>query len=251
MYQISQLLKYKKLFHAFSQRSDGNMANSINGVIHDFNDVLDNRKRFLEGVGVDINNTICMWVMHGNEIVEADIKLSGVSMFDYQKAVKVDGFYTNKKGIYLFLLIADCLPIVIYDPVRNAVALVHAGWKGVDSEIAKNAVFSLIDKYDSDPKDLIVGIGPCVYKKSFIKETPSQIDDPQWKDYLKPVQKNMYSVDLVGFTKKQFFECGVLRDNIFESGIDTTKNNNFFSYVRDGKLPIDKQGRFACVVGLK
>jgi len=227
------------------------MANSINGAVHNFNNVLDNRKQFLEEVGVDINNTICMWVTHGNEIVEADMKLSGVSMLDYQKAVKVDGLFTNKKGIYLFLLIADCLPIIIYDPDKNVVALIHAGWKGVDLEIAKNAVYSLLKRYASDPKDLIVGIGPCVYKESYIKNTPSQIDDPRWRNYLKLVQKNIYCIDLVGFTKKQFIECGVLRKNIFESGINTAKNNNFFSHIRDMRFPLDKQGRFACVVGLK
>jgi len=227
------------------------MANSINGVIHNFDNVLDNRKRFFKNIDVDINKTVCMWVLHGNETVEADPKLCGISMLDYHKAVKVDGLITNKKGIFLFLLIADCLPIIIYDRVKGAIALVHAGWKGVDLKIVKEAVYNMIKSYNSDPKNLIVGIGPCVYKESFAKENPSQMCDLGWKGYIKLIRDNIYSIDLVGFTKKQLLECGVLQENIFESGIDTAKNNNFFSHIRDGKLPIVRQGRFACVVGLK
>ena len=227
------------------------MANLINGKVTDYEKVLDSRKHFLKKIDIDINKTICMWVTHGNKIIEADEKLTGVSMLDYRNAVKVDGLITDKKGIFLFLLIADCLPVIIYDPVKRVVALVHAGWKGIDLKIAKEAAHFLIKSYKSDPKNLIVGIGPCVYKESFIKENPSQIGDPEWKGFIKLLKNNIYSVDLLGFTKKQLLECGIFQENIFESGIDTAKNNNFFSHIREGKLPIDKQGRFACVVGLK
>jgi copper oxidase (laccase) domain-containing protein len=57
-------------------------------------------------------------------------------------------------------------------------------------------------------------------------------------------------VDLVAFTEKQLLNVGVLPENIFESSIDTASDKHFFSHVRDKNLPIEKQGRFACVVGL-
>ena len=250
MYRIPQLSKYPKLFHVISDKGDGNMANAINGVIYDFDIVRKNRERFLRKVGVDIDKTTCMWVTHSDDIIEAPVEKLGISMKDYEHAVKVDGLITNKKGIYLFLLVADCLPIIIYDPVKEVVALVHAGWKGVDLEIAKKAVEKFRLLYKSDPKDLVVGIGPCVYKESFIKENPSQKDDTRWQNYLEEIEDNKYKVDLVGFTKQQLVDSEVAHENIFESGIDTAVDERFFSHVWEGNLPISQQGRFACVVGI-
>ena len=257
MYQIPGLLKYPKLFHAFSSKADGNMANSILGKVVDFENVLENRERFLKRINVDIERCVCMWVTHGDEIIKVPKKSVGVSMRDYKKAVKVDGLMTNEKGIHLFLLVADCLPIILYDPKKSVVALIHAGWKGVDLEIARKSVKKLQNAYDSKSEDIIVGIGPCAHKDSFIKEDPSQKNDPRWKpfiDRVRPCQDgrgDVYKVDLLGYTKKQLFDAGIIIDNIHISGIDTVKDKRFFSHVRESSLPLKKQGRFACIVGLK
>ncbi len=250
MYQIPKLLKYKELFHVFSEKSDGNMANSINGVVYDFPDVVNSRRKFFRRIGVDINKTVCIWGVHGDDIVESPEESIGISMIDYKKAVKCDGFVTNKKRVYLFLLIADCIPLIVYDPVVEVVALVHAGWKGVDLEIAGKAVKQLKLKYKSKAENIIVGIGPCARKESFIKENPEQMNDPRWKGFINKVSVNSYSIDLVGLTKKQLIEAGIKRQNIIDCGIDTVTDKRFFSHVRDGNNHISRQGRFACVAGM-
>jgi YfiH family protein len=251
VYQIPQLLEYKNLFHVFSEKSEGNMANVINGKIYNSTRVLINRKCFFKRVGVNINKTVCMWVTHGEKLVEADPMFAGISMLDYKKAVKVDGLVTSKKGLYLFLLIADCLPLIIYDPEKEAVGLIHIGWKGVDLEIAKKAVKYMNNNYNSDPNDLIVGIGPCVHKESFIKKDPMQKDDPRWKKFIRHIECDKYSVDLVSFAIKQLVDLGVSKDKIFESGVDTVKDEKFYSHVRDTNRHISRQGRFACIAGIR
>lgn len=227
------------------------MAIFIGDNPHVFKNAVANRKKFFEKIYLDIKKSACMWVTHGDQVIEPPSVSIGESMFDYRSAVKVDGLTTNKIGLNLFLLIADCLPIILYDPVQNAAGLIHAGWKGVDLEISKKAVKHFEAQYDSLPGNLIVGIGPCAYKDSFIKENPSQKNDPRWEGFIEKVGLNQYSIDLVGFTKKQLTDVGVKEENIFESGIDTVKDERFFSHVREGDGPINKQGRFACVVGLK
>src|SRR4030042_5177840 len=112
MYQIPGLLKYPNLFHAFSTKKDGNMANVINGKRLNVKNVLTDRHNFLLKVGIDIDKCVCMRVNHKDGIIEADASLAGISMRDYKKTIKTDGFITNKKKLYLFLLIADCLPII-------------------------------------------------------------------------------------------------------------------------------------------
>jgi hypothetical protein len=251
MYQIPGLLKYPKLFHAFSTRKDGNMANSILGNVVNFDEVLNNRRKFLANIGVDIDKSLCMWVMHGDEIIKVPEDSIGVSMKDYKKAVKVDGLMTNKKGIYLFVLVADCLPIIFYDPAKEVISLVHAGWKGINLEITKKAVREMIILYGSNPNNIVVGISPYAHKESYIKEDPDQKDDIRWKPFIEEAGENMCKIDLVGFCKKQLIDAGILSGNIYISSVDTVKDKRFFSHVRERKQPIEKQGRFACVVGIK
>ena len=257
MYQIPKLLKFPKLFHAFSTKADGNMANSILGKVVDFENVLVNREKFLQKIGMDIDKCVCMWVTHGDEIIEVPRSSVGSSMKDYKNAVKVDGLMTDKKGICLFLLVADCLPIIFYDPKKKAIALIHAGWKGVDLEIAAKAVVKMKKTYGCDPLDIIVGIGPCAHKESFIKDNPDQKTDPRWKPYIdrvRPCQDgkgDVYKVDLLGYTREQLMGAGILAEHIHVSGVDTVGNKRYFSHVRENSLSLKKQGRFACVVGMK
>lgn len=227
------------------------MSNVVSGKVFDPTKVLINRKRFLDRVNVDIKSTVSMWVTHTDKIIEADPKKAGVSLLNYHKALKVDGLITNKKGLNLFLLVADCLPVILFDPIKSTLALIHAGWKGVDLEIVKKGVNLMKSKYDSKSIDIVAGIGPSVYKNSFIKEKPVQINDPRWLPFINKLDGEKYSIDLINFTKKQLTDSGILLKNIFESNIDTGKDKRFFSHVREHNLPSEKQGRFVCIVGLK
>jgi hypothetical protein len=146
---------------------------------------------------------------------------------------------------------ADCTPIIFFDPVKESLGFVHTGWKAADMNIVSKANKRLSNLFGTKPKNLIVGIGPSARKDSFIKENPSQKDDPKWKGFIENVDGERFKVDFVGLGRKQLIEAGVLEKNIFDCEIDTFSEERFFSHARDGKLPINKQGRFACVVGLK
>ena len=192
-----------------------------------------------------------MWVLGEDGVKVADPKSVGVSMKDYKKAVKIDALISNKTNLYLFLLTADCAPVILYDPLMKVLGLVHVGWKGSDLNIVGKAIKSLSNKFKSKPKDLIVGIGPAARKNSFIKDNPLQKNGPKWKGFLENVGEGKYKVDFIGLCKKQLKDSGVLERNIFDCYIDTVHDNRFFSHVREGKLPLRQQGRFACVVGIK
>lgn len=213
-------------------------------------DVVDNRKKFLENLGVDINRTICIQVEHSKNVLVAEEKMVGLSMTDPEKAVICDGLITNQKNLYLFLLIADCIPLVIHDPIKNAIALVHCGWDELNLGVVESAIKSLKINYKCNPKDLICTIGPAIHKDSYIQVNPVQKDDPKWKDYVESVGGEKYKVDIIGFCINRLIESGVKPENISDSGIDTALNENYFSHYRDKTNGRDDQGRFACVVGL-
>lgn len=251
MYQIPKLLQFPGFFHEFSTKEDGNMANVILGKEVNSKKTLENRTRFLDKLGVDIEKCICMWVLGKDGVKVVKRQWVGASMRDYKFAVKIDALITNQKGLYLFLLTADCAPVILYDPVKSVVGLIHVGWKGADLNIVKKVIKSLSSKFKSNPKNLIAAIGPAARKHSFIKKDPSQKNDPKWKPFLEKVGPAKYKVDFVGLCKKQLVEAGIEEKNIFDSGIDTVGDKRFYSHYLDGKKHLSVQGRFACVVGLK
>jgi YfiH family protein len=75
---------------------------------------------------------------------------------------EADAVITNLPGVWLPVRTADCLPILLADPVHHAVAAVHAGWRGVVSRIAAKTVASLVSRYGSRPAGLLAAIGPGI-----------------------------------------------------------------------------------------
>jgi len=79
-----------------------------------------------------------------------------------------DALVTDTPGLLLAVRTADCLPILIADERRRAVAAIHAGWRGTASGIARRTVEALCGNFGSQPEDLLVAIGPgigaCCYE---------------------------------------------------------------------------------------
>ncbi len=247
MYQIPELLKFPKLFHSFSEKSDGNMDFRFDPK----EKVTRNRVGFLSNLSKHLNDCAVLNVEHSNKIITATKDLMGRGAMSVDDAIKGDSLMSNEEGLLLFLLIADCLPVIIHDPVKEIVALVHVGWRGADLEMVKKVIKSLNNKFKSKSKDLIVGFGPAARKESYVKENPEILKKLKWQKYLEKKGNNLFGVDFVGLCKKQLIDSGVLERNIFDCGIDTIVNKHFFSHYRDREKESEDEGRFACIVGLK
>jgi YfiH family protein len=96
---------------------------------------------------------------HGTRVVRAELSPTGTL---------ADAVVTDRPGLLVGVVTADCVPILLHDPRAPAVAAVHAGWRGSASAIARAAVQSLTEAYGSRPRDLtaVIGpaIGPCCYE---------------------------------------------------------------------------------------
>jgi YfiH family protein len=75
---------------------------------------------------------------------------------------ETDALVTNKKEICLCVQTADCVPVLLYDPVNNVVAAIHAGWRGTVKKIVEIAVQKMIKNYGSSPKKILAAIGPSI-----------------------------------------------------------------------------------------
>jgi polyphenol oxidase len=75
---------------------------------------------------------------------------------------ETDALVTNKSGICLCVQTADCVPILLYDPINNVIAAVHAGWRGTVKKITEIAVQKMVQKYNSFPQNIVAAIGPSI-----------------------------------------------------------------------------------------
>jgi len=232
-----------KLVYITSTVEDGNMSLKWG----EKSEVMQNRKRFLEKNGIKIEDCVFTSLVHGNDVVI--IKKS-----DKEKKVEADGFVVTEKGVAIFMLTGDCLPVVYYDQEKGILGIAHLGWRGVDKGLAGKMVKSLVD-LGVDPSIVQVWIGPGVRKETYLKygegiprfwKEISSENKQIWEKFSNMIGNEM-SLDLVGFVRHQLCERGVKEENIEVSEIDTVENRNYFSQFRSDKLG-ETQGRFASVV---
>lgn len=247
MYQIEELLKFSGLVHGFSTKADGNMSFKFGKR----EEVIKNREKFLSDLGIKLDSCVALVTQHKDEIVIANRSLAGRGIREAEEAIPADGLITKEKNLYLFLLIADCLPIIMYDPKKEVVEIIHAGWKSTKARIALKAINKFKSEFNCEVQNIYVAIGPAIHKESYKFKDPAQRQLEDWKPYLKDLPNGETAIDLIGYNVKQLKDAGVLPENIFVSDIDIAKSNNYFSHYRDSQRNPDGEGRFACVAGAK
>jgi copper oxidase (laccase) domain-containing protein len=157
--------------HAFTQR--------IPGV-----DVSHDKAKILKGLDAahrEIRKAVGMgdWPLftaqqiHGNKIAVVDADVTRGKEF-----AGCDGIITDRCSVLLGVYIADCCAVYIVDPKTPAIGLVHSGRKGTELGIVTKAITQMIDRFGSDPADLVVQLSPCIrpphYEVDFAEEIVRQ-----------------------------------------------------------------------------
>jgi len=119
--------------------------------------IIENRRRIFNVFGRPVESIFDVWQVHGTEIICADEPRPLNA--PHQKA---DAILTNRPGISLFMRFADCVPILLYDPVKRVVGIVHAGWQGTVNKIAALTIRAMQKQYGSYPPYIFAGIGPSI-----------------------------------------------------------------------------------------
>lgn len=147
---------------------------------------------------------------------------------------------------YLFLAIADCLPIILYDPVERVLALVHAGRESSVRKIALETVRIMERHYGVDPATVIAGIGPGIRKYKL--DRFHQVNDSEWQPFCRIGSNGKIEVDLFGFNVHLLKRAGIPEDQIEVWPGDTFTDLSFYSHTRS-RLGAP-EGRHAIVVGM-
>ena len=171
---------------------------------------------------------------------------------DPKKKLIGDALITNKTGVALAILTADCAPILIYDPINNLISAIHAGWKGAYKKIISNT-FKKLKKKGSRIENLIVVVGPCIgknnyeVKKDFLKKFINQ-DRLNKKFFIYKNNKIFFSLN--DYIRNDLIKIGVKNIEIIKK--DTyISSNDFFSARRSARNKLNDYGRNISVIMIK
>jgi len=234
--------------------------------------VLLNRKQFLQAIGAEKMRLVAIEQIHSDLLHRVSSATPPIS-----KAAKGDGLLTNVPGILLAMQTADCVPILLADRKRRAVAAIHSGWRGTLLRIAAKALGRMRMEFGTSPQDVIAAIGPsigrCCYEvgsdvaAAFHSQFPDAREwfdgpfetlaagenDPNWLPWLTmkppghaPPPPRVH-LDLRAANRAILAEAGVPVAQIFQSGLCTScRGDLFFSYRRERVT-----GRLMAVIGIR
>ena len=180
--------------------------------------VRENYRRFCAAIGADMGNIVCASQVHGDTVRTVTAADLGIGL-DEPEPWQADGLVTDIPGVTLAVYSADCLPILLYDPVRRVVGAVHAGWRGTALGIAAKAVERMVDCYGCDRLDILAAVGPGISKCCFEthEDVPNAMTAAMAGGVLPFIQlkdNGKFAVDLKGINAKRLELAGVTPDHI-------------------------------------
>jgi YfiH family protein len=230
-------------------RADGNVGYSAP---RDREDAWAMRQSWLSAVGLDPGTIVVGSQVHANAVAAVARGDAGKGARPGAATVGIaDGLTTNDSGVVLFTLHADCMPIMLVDPVKRAVATVHAGWRGTVADIAGETVRTMRERYGSDPSELLAylapAIGGCCYEVGDdVRAAWFARAEAEEHDSLRPSGEK-WTFDLDRANRRQLTHAGVSEDRIESSGICTRcRGDEWFSHRGQGS----STGRYGAFIAL-
>jgi YfiH family protein len=145
-----------------------------------------------------------------------------------------DSLITDRPGVYLTIRTADCIPVLIIDPVRRAVGAVHAGWRGTAASIVAKTVERMRLEFGSEAGDLEAAIGPGIGQCCYEVSADVAARFAPWFPELSSVA-DAVRIDLVEANRMQLAAAGV-RQIVAASRCTRCGSDEFHSFRRDGDL---------------
>ena len=234
------------VIHAFSARQGGvsrgpfatlNLGQSVGD---DTAAVHENRRRFFGRFDIESSRVVRVKQVHGDQVLVVDAPLTrrpGFPGILIEEPARYDAMITNLPGFALVVSTADCVPILIQDPVKKVIAAVHAGWRGTAERIAAKALAALEAVYDASPLTCRVAIGPAIRQCCYEIDQPVKeaLAGAVGRDVgLVPSRSGHWRADLPGINCAILHEAGVPLESIEDVGLCTAcRPDLFFSHRRD------------------
>lgn len=248
----SDHLQRSGITHGFFTREGGyssGIFSSLNcglGSGDDIALVTKNRAKVADDLGVAHAHLVSAYQVHGNNVLIVDAPLA--------ERPKVDGLVTNKRGLALGILTADCGPVLFCDAKAGVVGACHAGWKGALSGVTDQTVEAM-ESLGASRQNIVAVLGPTIsqaayevgpeFPKSFLEQSA------QHKKYFKPsVKQDHYMFDLPAYLVERMkaFNIGEVHDTALCTYSDAQR---FFSYRRTTHHHEADYGRLISTIALQ
>ncbi len=243
--QFKKLLKYPQIKHCYTLKNL-----NFPPIYKDEKTLKNSYKKICDCLNLDENKIVKPHQTHTSNVEVVN------EVINFQD---VDGVLTNKEEIVLVTTSADCISLLMFDPVKKVIGSIHSGWRGTLQGIAKEAVLKMIEKYESNPEDIICCICPSIRSCHF--EVDEDVKDLFYEKYKNLQQinniikktkikdgKQKYTIDTVLINICLLKKLGLKEENIIDSNICTVCNkNNFHSY----RAEKENSGRNAAIISIK
>jgi polyphenol oxidase len=199
--------------------------------------VTENRRRLAAELGV--HKLTIADQKHTAQVAVVDKSLAGRGHDGVADAAAAfpatDAMITSLPEVALTILVADCAPVVLYDPVRRAVGVAHSGRAGTIKGVIPQTIKAMAATFGSVPDDLLIGIGPAIGAASYeigateAAEVTTAFGDAGTR-LLTPTRPGHAAFDLATAIRRQLRTAGVRAGNVHDMALDTrTSTDDFFS----------------------
>ena len=232
-YQSKLLNKHVNLTHAFTCKESKNLAFHVNDI---YTDVVQNHKQLAKELNYNYETLVHMKQIHSNIV-----KKVGVND-NFFHPPTCDALITNKKNTPLMVMVADCSPLLFFDPKQNVISVAHAGRAGAFSNIVHCVVQSFVQDFASNPNDILVSVGPAICQNCYeVNETIyNEVKELDLEYAIKKKNKKYY-LDIKKILYNQLHVTGIEEKNIETSPICNCCQSEIFYSYRQNK----NTGRYA------
>lgn len=232
--------QFPELVAAMSLRSEeqpGNFSMLARGTTPEV--AAANRGAFTEMLGVTEADLAFPDLAHGDEIIEV------TPGYDQAERPNADAYLTAQHGRLIGVGVADCVAILLYDSVHQAVAAIHSGWRGTVAEIVPKTIQRMSELYQTEPASLYAWMSPAPDRLEY--EVGHEVSRRFDGRYITKKSKDKDWLDNRLAVQDQLLAAGVPPDQLAVDPRSTIADLHLHSHRRDG----DKAGRMLAVIGLR
>lgn len=256
--QFKCFQEYTGVFaHAFTTRIGGVSTGECSTLNLGFNrkdtpeNVRENFLRICRSAGMDSSTLVFSNQVHDNKVKMVSEEDRGKGFSRESDIRGYDGLITDRPRVALVTFYADCVPVFLYDRVKQAIGVIHSGWKSTLKEIAAEAIKEMKKAAGCKPENIVAAVGPSIHACCF--EVDRDVYEqfaakfPEGRFYLEK-QDRKWTVDLQGIIRSTLIGSGVPEENIHLGGICTKcRKDLFFSHRGD----VGKTGSLAAMMQLR
>jgi polyphenol oxidase len=199
--------------------------------------IIENRRRIAQAIEIDLSSFVIPQQVHRGAVHTVTGADRGRGALRSEDAIPgADALITREAGIPLAVMVADCVPVILFDPETPAVGVIHAGWSGTVHHVARNTVDAMTREFGSDSSSLLAGVGPSIGPASY--EVGADVAERARAEFpneeiVSSNTNGKFLLDLWAANVADLTEAGVPRERIEVSGLDTFQlPERFYSHRR-------------------